>query len=150
MKLSLTQKQAIKGLLFISPFIIGFIVFYGYSLFRTIMFSFSDIEITDNGYVSDFAGFRHYIHAFAEHGTFSQTLTTSVMDMLLDVFLIIFFSLFLAILLNQKFRGRTLARAIFFLPVILNSEAINTAIQKNRQYWPDIAITAQRNNSDTI
>jgi ABC-type sugar transport system permease subunit len=39
--------------------------------------------------------------------------------MVVNVPLIVIFSLFLAVLLNQKFVGRTAARAIFFLPVIL-------------------------------
>lgn len=132
MKLSLTKKQSIKGLLFISPFIVGFYVFYLRSLIMTIRFSFSDIEIGEGGAEVTFAGLRHYIHALAEHGSFRQVLTSSVLDMVIDVFLIIFFSLFMAILLNQKFKGRTLARAVFFLPVILNSEAINSAIMMAR------------------
>ena len=33
--------------------------------------------------------------------------------------IIIIFSLFIAVILNQKFRGRTFARAVFFLPVII-------------------------------
>jgi ABC-type sugar transport system permease subunit len=52
--------------------------------------------------------------------------------MLIDVPLITFFSLFMAILLNKKFRGRTLVRAIFFLPVILNSGAIMDAMDLAR------------------
>ena len=49
--------------------------------------------------------------------------------MLIDVPLIIFFSLFMAILLNKKFPGRAIVRAIFFLPVILNSGAITDAME---------------------
>jgi ABC-type sugar transport system permease subunit len=52
--------------------------------------------------------------------------------MSVDVLLIIFFSLFVALVLNQKFRGRTIARAIFFLPVILNSGAVSGAIDMAR------------------
>ena len=44
--------------------------------------------------------------------------------MITDVPAIIFFSFFAALLLNQKFRGRLLARSIFFLPVILSSGVI--------------------------
>ncbi|MDE6091534.1 MAG: sugar ABC transporter permease, partial [Ruminococcus sp.] len=44
-------------------------------------------------------------------------------DMLVETLwktpLIIIFSLFIAVILNQKFKGRTLARAVFFLPVII-------------------------------
>lgn len=71
-----------------------------------------------------FAGLDNFLYAFRAHASFKQVLTTSIADMLIDVPLITFFSLFMALLLNKKFRGRTLVRAIFFLPVILNSEAI--------------------------
>jgi ABC-type sugar transport system permease subunit len=39
----------------------------------------------------------------------------------------------MAMLLNAKFKGRTLVRAIFFLPVIMNSEAIVSAMDLSRQ-----------------
>jgi ABC-type sugar transport system permease subunit len=44
--------------------------------------------------------------------------------MVVNVPLIVIFSLFLAVLLNQKFIGRSVARSIFFLPVILASGVI--------------------------
>ena len=53
--------------------------------------------------------------------------------MLVDVPLIIFFSLFMAMLLNRKFKGRAVVRAIFFLPVILNSGAITAAMDLSAQ-----------------
>ena len=134
-RLSLEQKKSIKGLLFVSPFIVGFIVFYLRSLIMTIQFSFSNTTMGEGstvGFSLSFAGLENFRFALFEHATFTQSLTTSFFDMLFDVLLIIFFSLFMAILLNQKFRGRTLARAIFFLPVILNSEAISVAITMAR------------------
>ena len=126
--------------MFVSPFIIGFIVFYLRSLIMAVQFSFSHISFTNPnvdesasvGFTSSFAGLENFKFALLEHGSFTQSLTTSFLDMLFDVLLIIFFSLFMAMLLNQKFRGRTLARAIFFLPVILNSEAISNAITMAR------------------
>uniref|UniRef100_A9U874 Predicted protein n=1 Tax=Physcomitrium patens TaxID=3218 RepID=A9U874_PHYPA len=44
--------------------------------------------------------------------------------MVINVPLIVIFSLFLAVLLNQRFVGRAIARSIFFLPVILASGVI--------------------------
>jgi ABC-type sugar transport system permease subunit len=134
-RLTLAQKKSLKGLLFVSPFIVGFTVFYLYSLIRTIMFSFSDTIMAEGaaaGHTLEFSGFKNIRFALFEHGSFTQDLTTSILNMGVDVLLILFFSLFMAILLNQKFRGRTLARAIFFLPVILNSEAIDASIQMAR------------------
>lgn len=132
-KRSLSQRRAIKGFLFITPWLIGFIWFYARSLFMTIQFSFSEMVVNPGGgYTLDFVWLDNFIYAFRAHATYKQVLTTSVGNMLVDVPLITFFSLFMAMLLNRKFRGRTLVRAIFFLPVILNAEAIVDAIGLSR------------------
>ncbi|MCR5829266.1 MAG: sugar ABC transporter permease [Lachnospiraceae bacterium] len=128
-KLTLTRKRSMKGFLFVVPWLIGFLWFYLRSLFMTVQFSLSELTVSPGGgYTLDFVGLDNFIYAFRAHGTFKQVLTTSVGDMLIDVPLITFFSLMLAMLLNKKFKGRTLMRAIFFLPVILNSEAILDAM----------------------
>ena len=128
-KLSLTTKRSITGYMFILPWLVGFIWFYARSLFMSVQFSFSNLTVNPGGgYTLDFAGLENYIYAFRVHGSFKQILTTSVGNMLIDVPLITFFSLFMAILLNKNFKGRTLVRAIFFLPVILNSGAIMDAM----------------------
>lgn len=132
-KLSLTTKRSINGYLFILPWLIGFICFYARSLFMSVQFSLSELTVNPGGgYSLRFVGFDNFLYAFRVHGSFKQILTTSVGDMLIDVPLITFFSLFMAILLNKKFRGRTLVRAIFFLPVILNSGAIMDAMELAR------------------
>src|SRR5699024_727987 len=56
--------------------------------------------------------------------TFNRTLIEVIVDMVVNVPLIVFFSLFIAVVLNQQFRGRMIARAVFFLPVILASGVI--------------------------
>jgi len=134
---TMRRKRAIVGLLFISPWIIGFCWFYLRSLYMSVMFSLSDIEragVGTAGYTSTFAGLKYYAYAFLEHGEFKQLLTSSLLYILVDVPLIIFFSLFISILLNQKFKGRTITRIIFFLPVLLNSQAITTAIGMARAF----------------
>lgn len=129
-RLTLAQKRSINGLLFISPWLIGFLFFYLRTLFLTCQFSLSELTMNmeGGGYTLKFVGFENFRYAFFEHGEFKQVLTSSVMDMVIDVPLITFFSLFMALLLNQKFKGRTIVRAIFFLPVILNSDAIMSAV----------------------
>jgi len=129
----ISHKKKLTGLLFISPFLIGFVAFYLRSLIQTVQFSLSDVTLGQGaGFTLSFAGLRHYIFALSAHGSFRQDLTVSILDMMIDVPLIIFLSLFMALLLNQQFKGRTMARAIFFLPVILNSEAIASAISMAR------------------
>lgn len=132
-KMSLSAKRSRTGFLFILPWLIGFIWFYARSLFMSIQFSLSNLSVSPGGgYTLDFVGLDNFLYAFRAHATYKQVLTTSVGNMLIDVPLINFFSLFMAILLNRKFRGRTLVRAIFFLPVILNSEAIVDAMDLAR------------------
>ena len=129
-KLTLSRKRSMKGFLFIVPWLIGFLWFYLRSLIMTVQFSLSDLTVAPGGgYTLDYVGFDNFLYAFRAHGSFKQILTSSVGDMLIDVPLITFFSLMVAMLLNKKFKGRTLMRAIFFLPVILNSEAILAAMK---------------------
>ena len=104
-RLSLMRKRMIAGYLFILPWLVGFIVFYVKSIFQTVQFSFSTMtmDAINGGYVLDPAGWENFRYAFLEHGSFKQTLTSSVMNMLVDVPLITFFSLFMAMILNKKF-----------------------------------------------
>lgn len=128
-KLSLSAKRSYTGFLFILPWLIGFLWFYARSLFLSIEFSLSKLTVSPGGgYTLEFVGLDNFIYAFRAHASYKQVLTTSIGNMLIDVPLITFFSLFMAMLLNRKFKGRTLVRAIFFLPVILNSEAITDAM----------------------
>lgn len=134
-RLSLLQKRSLSGYLFILPWLVGFIMFYVRSLIMTTQFAFSELAVNPagGGFTLTPVGFENFRYAFRVHASFKQVLTTSVINMLIDVPLIIFFSLFMAMLLNKKFPGRSIVRAIFFLPVILNSGAIQAAMDLSAQ-----------------
>ena len=127
--LSLIQKRNAKGFLFIVPWLVGFIAFYVRSLIMNIQFSLSDMSVqASGGYSLKWVGFENYKYLFRVHGSFKQVLTSSIGNMLIDVPLIIFFSLFIAMLLNKKFKGRSIVRAIFFLPIIMGAGAVTDAM----------------------
>lgn len=127
------RRKALNGYLFILPWLIGFIWFYVISIGMTLNFSVSEMSLLPTGgYETAFVGFTNYITAFTAHASFRQTLVSSIGNMIIDVPLIIFFSLFMALLLNRKFKGRGLVRAIFFLPVILSSDAIMDALARSQ------------------
>ncbi len=129
--LSYEQKNAVRGLWFILPWLIGFLVFYAGCLVQLGEFSLSRIGLdAAAGMTKEYIGFGNYIEAFTSHATFKQTLASSVIDMLIDLPMIIFFSLFVAMLLNRRFKGRALVRAIFFLPIILSADAVGSAITR--------------------
>ncbi len=132
--MSLTGTRAVVGLLCISPWLVGFLAFYVRSFIMTIQFALSEVTVNAGvgGYTLKFNGLENFIYEFTKHPRFPQTLVTSLQDILIDVPLIVFFSLFMALLLNKKFPGRTLVRAIFFIPVIMNADAIVSAIEMAR------------------
>src|SRR5690554_5793270 len=104
------------GFVYVLPWLTGFVFFFFIPLLTSLRYSFSNVEPKSSGVEISFAGFDQYLHALTIHTSFNRTLTESILDMLVNVPLIVIFSLFLAVILNQPFRGRGLARAIFFLP----------------------------------
>ncbi|HBA50790.1 MAG TPA: sugar ABC transporter permease [Lachnospiraceae bacterium] len=133
-KMSLIQKRAVTGLLFITPWLIGFLWFYLKGFIQAVRFSLSNMQMLETGgYQLDFTGLANFRYALFQDANYNQTLVSSVGNMLIDVPLIIFFSLFIAIILNGKFKGRTIFRAILFLPIILNSGAISASIALAQQ-----------------
>ncbi len=112
------------GVLFLAPWLIGFLLLFALPIVESLKYSLSQLELTAEGMSLHFIGLENFKTAFLEHPAYNRILTESIVDMLVNVPLIIFFSLFSATLLNQKFRFRGLARAIFFLPVILASGAL--------------------------
>ena len=133
-KLSLLQKRALTGFAFITPWLIGFLWFYVKSLIQAVRFSLSKMEMLESGgYTLKFTGLDNFKYALFQDPTYNQILATSIRDIIIDVPLIIFFSLFIAMICNGKFKGRTLVRAILFLPIIMNAGAINNAIEMARE-----------------
>jgi ABC-type sugar transport system permease subunit len=127
MKLTLNHKRIFLGLAFIAPWLFGFIFLFATPLIQSFRFSMSKLTIVSGGYQLDFVGWSNFKYALFEDASFNRLLTEAVGAMAVNVPLILFFSLFSATLLNQKFRGRSLARAMFFLPVILTSAAVSAA-----------------------
>lgn len=120
---NLGRKKAIAGYLFIAPFIIGFLAFMFKPLCESFMMSLSDVKVVGGkgGFVLNFWGLKNFKQAFLVDAEFTRFLTTELTTMLTHVPATIIISFFMALILNQSFKGRTLARAIFFLPVILSS-----------------------------
>mgnify|MGYP000846029620 CR=1 FL=1 len=123
-KLSLRQQKALTGYLFSLPFIIGFIFFFLAPFIQALIFSLHRLVIVRGGYELVFTKWENYRYALTVDTKFVPTFVETFLRMLLYVPAIILFSFFAAILLNHKFRGRLLARSIFFLPVILGSGVV--------------------------
>lgn len=117
-KLTMQQKHDAKGYLFVLPFILGLLLIFLVCLGTSLKDSF--FTFTRSGGISEphFAGFDNYYTALRKDPDFVRVMLTTVGNMLLNLPIILIFSFFAANLLNQKFIGRSVARAIFFFPVI--------------------------------
>lgn len=122
--LSLERKKSLYGIFFISPWLLGLVLLMAIPFFQSLQFSFMKLSLTADGYTLRFVGMDNYRHILTVDAYYIPNLTAAVTNMVLNVPLIIFFSLFTAMLLAQKFRGRMIARAIIFLPVVLASGVI--------------------------
>lgn len=123
-KLKLSTKETITGLIFISPWLIGFIIFTVYPLIQSFWFSFNTVRPTAEGLMITFVGLDNYKNLFLGDVTFSDILINYSLQIVVYVPVIIVFSLFVALLLNQKIKGQSFFRTVFFLPVIITSGAI--------------------------
>lgn len=110
-----------KGLLFISPWILGFCVFTLYPLVQTLIFSFAHVSPSTTGFDVQFIGFENYINMFTTDSDFMTTIRDYLIEMVIYVPCITIFSLIIAMLLNTKVKGAGFFRTIFFLPVIITS-----------------------------
>ncbi|CAI6036515.1 hypothetical protein PAECIP112173_00841 [Paenibacillus sp. JJ-100] len=123
-KLSLEQKNRYYGLYFILPWFLGFLLLFMVPLISSLRYSLSNLQVSNEGFTLEFIGLANFREALFSHESYVRMLTESVVNIVVNTPLIIIFSLFFAVILNQKFHGRVLARAIFFLPVILASGII--------------------------
>ena len=124
---SLDRKKARAGWFFILPFVLVFFLVYVPIIFDSINYSFHTIYLlSGGGFELDPVGWQNYYDALFTDAHFVVTLTGGIQQLILEVPAIVVFSLFMAVLLNQKMVGRTVFRAIFFIPVILSTGLIDS------------------------
>ena len=123
-KISNVKKKALIGLAFTSPWIIGFFAFGLYPILRSIRFAMaasgkSDL-MTKKFTVTGF-GFTQFKKIFTAEPQHLLAIGNFAIDLAVVVPVVLVFSLILALLLNQKIKGKGIFRSIFFLPVVLLS-----------------------------
>ncbi len=129
---SLDRQKTTMGWVFVAPFIIGFFLIYLPMIVESLKFSFGKINMQPGGgFLLESVGFENYRYALLDDAKFVETLLGSVKDLVFNVPAIVIFSLFMAILLNQKMRGRAIFRAIFFIPVIVSTGIIESIDLQN-------------------
>ena len=126
-KSKLEEKKNRIGYVFVLPFIIGLVCIFLPTLVDSIIYAFSKVTLSLSAVNTENVGFANFIKAFTVDTDFRVLLLSAIQGMLLDILVITIFSFFIAALLNQKFIGRSIARTIFFLPVLLATGIVAAA-----------------------
>jgi multiple sugar transport system permease protein len=108
-------RDSLTGYSLIAPTTVLFTIFYFIPLIETILNGFYRFNMMSPS--KQFVGLQNYQTIFADAG-FQAALWHTVVYTVFTVFFSSAFSLLVAVLLNQKIRGRNIYRAIYFLPVI--------------------------------
>ncbi len=146
---NLARGNAIAGYLFITPFIIGFLLFLLYPMCQSLYMSFCQVSPTPgHGFTFTWAGVEHYNYIFRIDPKYTQYLLDELQKMALRVPAILIFSFFMAMLLNQEFKGRTFVRAVYFLPVILSS-GVMVGLETNNSLIQGMQNIIQKDTSST-
>ena len=109
------RREALEGLLYLSPWIIGFLVFVAGPLLASFYLSFTKYNVLRP---AQFVGLQNYIYAFAKDELLLPSLVRSLYFAVLLVPLGMAGSLILALLLNQKVMFTTVWRTMYFLPTL--------------------------------
>ncbi len=106
--------------MFLTPWLIGTVVFFAYPLIVSVRLSFSEITQL-KGFVMEWIGLDNYSYILFYDTSFVPTFIEVVRDTLINTPLTLVFSLIIAMLINRPIPGRGFFRTAFFLPVLLGT-----------------------------
>ena len=118
------SKKSLYGFMFILPWIIGFSLFFLMPFVQSVVFSFSEVSITQNGFKTEFTGIENYRFIFFESAKYVDNLVSSFTGFIYKVPIIFVLSFIIAVVLNGDFRGRAFFRSLFFIPVIVSTGVV--------------------------
>ena len=128
------EVQALRmGLLFVAPWLVGFLIFTLYPVLATFYLSFTDYKVLSP---PRWVGLENYRTLLADTETFWPSLFNTAF-LFLELPLALTLSLALALLLDQKLRGMAIYRTIFYLPSVVPVVASAMALDFEPAVRPD-------------
>lgn len=118
-KTTISKKKRSKGywgLLFITPWIIGFLILQLYPLIMSLYYSFTDFSIAK---APKFVGLKNYIYMFTRDQQFFHSLKITLLYAGVSVTAKLAFALFIAMVLSMKLKFINVFRTVYYLPSIL-------------------------------
>jgi ABC-type sugar transport system permease subunit len=144
--ITIETRKKLVGLSFISLWLVGLIVFWIYPLIYSLFMSVNKVTIKTDHLQFEFAGFANFKKALAEDAVIPNTFIQFIQQTVIIIPIIVVFALVIALLLNQKFKGRGMIRGIFFLPVVLTSGNLINELVGQKQGAIDFLVSVTSRN----
>ena len=116
----LERRQALHGWLFVSPFIVGFLLFFAGPMLFAAYISLNDWPVLGK---PTFVGARNFANMLSDD-TFWLSLRITTIYTFFSVPLNMVVGLGLALLLNQKIRGLAIFRTLYYVPAVITGVAL--------------------------
>jgi multiple sugar transport system permease protein len=112
-------RKILTGVLFISPWLVGFLWLTVYPLFASLYYSFTDYQILAD---PNWIGIQNYKDMFAD-ALFWTSVVNTLYYVVVSVTFGTLFSIMLALLLNLKVRGMSIYRTAYYIPNVVPAVA---------------------------
>ncbi|HUX19704.1 MAG TPA: sugar ABC transporter permease [Spirochaetia bacterium] len=109
------RRYNFAGLLYISPWVVGFVGLTLVPFLSTIVFSFTHYSVLSRPY---FIGLQNFVEMFTTDDLFPKALQVTGIYVLISVPLKLAFALLVAVILNQRLKGIGAYRTLYYLPSI--------------------------------
>ena len=116
-----------QGILYLIPWIIGFVVFKAFPFGQSLYYSFTDMNFFKSG--TTFVGLQNYITAFTTT-KITKALLITFKYAFITVPLKLVFALFIAYILNFKIACVNLFRTVYYIPSILGGSVAIAVLWK--------------------
>jgi ABC-type sugar transport system permease subunit len=141
---ALTGRESITGLIFISPWIVGFLAFSALPMIASLVLSLTDFDPRQADEIR-FVGLANYIGMFSDPAFIKASLVT-LRFALIVVPLTLAFALAIALLVNNTLlAGRNIFRTLFYMPLqipIVASTVVWIGVLNVSNGWLDLGLNA--------
>jgi len=121
-------KRNVAGYAFISPFVIGFLVFTAFPIVASFFYSFTSFDMLT---APKFVGLDNYVTMFTNDPKYWKSVTVTLYYVVAVVPLRLAFALFIAMLLARASRMIGVYRTMFYLPSIIGGSVAVAIMWRN-------------------
>ena len=122
---TLDRNESLKGLMFIAPSLVGFILFYFFPLIMTAVLSFCKWDMVSGFGGIEFTGLKNYTELFNDVW-FKDSFRNNFLYAFLTLPLNIVLGMLFAVLIDKHCYKKNIFRMIYFLPYISSIVAVAT------------------------